>query len=338
MAGQGEDVLCEGDLASATAPPRQVAGLPPAVDLALGSHHGCALAARGTVWCWGANGYGQFGDGSTLTLRTQAQPVPSVSTAKQLVGGADHVCALLEDRTVRCWGRNNRGQLGDGTTVHRSTPVSPLGLSDVAKLVAGYDSTCAFLAAGVKCWGANDFQQLGQWGKTESSVPLDAVLDFTAFDTSIGRGHACQVIGDGSIHCRGDHTKGQLGDAKASEVGGNSASARPAELALGGSHTCALVHGLKANPPGGFVHCWGDNSYGQLGDGTVVDSPSPKWVVADEVAVQLSVGLNHSCYVDKNHDVWCWGFNFYGQAGRGYTPGAPQYYQVTHRQKVSGLK
>jgi alpha-tubulin suppressor-like RCC1 family protein len=130
--------------------------------IAAGGFHTCALLTTGAVECWGWNGYGQLGDGTTHN-RVLPVPVSDIGSVIKLAAGYGHTCALLSDSTVKCWGWNVAGQLGDGTTTNRSTPVSVSGLSGVTDLAAGYLHTCALLNdKTVKCWGGKRFRTTRQ--------------------------------------------------------------------------------------------------------------------------------------------------------------------------------
>src|SRR5205823_12201247 len=116
--------------------------------------HNCALVHNGGAWCWGENDKGQLGDGTTTNRSTPVTVSGLPLNLAQIAAADDHTCALLVTGTVKCWGLNNKGQLGDGTTSDRSTPVTVAGLTGVAKITIGDAFTCALLNSGdVECWG-----------------------------------------------------------------------------------------------------------------------------------------------------------------------------------------
>jgi len=161
--------------------PVEVIGISNVSQIALGDEHSCALLSDGIVKCWGWNGYGQLGDG---TYEDRWVPTPVLGApvsgiwlkAKAIALGDDHSCALISDGTVKCWGYNYYGGLGDGTLENRNIPVEVLNLSGVKALTAGQYHTCGLLSSGViKCWGGNEYGQLGD-GTTQNKLkPLTGV-------------------------------------------------------------------------------------------------------------------------------------------------------------------
>jgi alpha-tubulin suppressor-like RCC1 family protein len=259
--------------------PVDVSGLSSGVTaLAAGGYHTCALLAGGGVKCWGANGTGQLGDGSTSQHNTPEDVKDLESGAIGLTAGALHTCALLESGGVKCWGFNGSGQLGDGTIANRSKPTDVDGLTSGATTVAaGYAHTCAALAAGgAKCWGYNLYGQLGDGTNTDSLTPVPVSgLTTGVAALAAGGNHTCGRLTGGGLKCWGYNEDGQLGDGTTTDsstpvdVGGLTSGA--ASVTAGGRHTCA---GLES----AGVKCWGNNDYGQLGDGTHTLSSTPVYV------------------------------------------------------------
>ena len=185
----------------------------------------CALMDTGTVKCWLL----QNDDGDPLAL-TPPAPVPGLSgevTAVTVSGSYSdyyegHACALLTDGGVKCWGANNNGQLGDGTTTPSATPVSVAALGGEAIAVAaGSEHTCAVLEnGGVQCWGSNGDGQLGDGTREQSSVPVDvsdladaavAITAGGAYGSGVGA-HTCALLANGGVQCWGSNEAGQLGN------------------------------------------------------------------------------------------------------------------------------
>ncbi len=232
----------------------------------------------------------------------------------QIETGGGHSCAVLGDGTVRCWGKNNLGQLGDGTTSQRTTPVTVSGISDAIQVTTGADHTCALLAGGgVKCWGDNTFGQVGNGtgGATNALSPVTVEEITTATQLSAGGDQTCAVLSNGSVRCWGDNTFGQLGNgsvltsSRTPQVVTSVSNATQA--AVGTNHSCALLGN-------GTVACWGRNLFGQLGEGSTASSPTRVFVDGLTNANDLSSGHQHSCAAQTG-EIRCWGRNNAGQLG-----------------------
>jgi alpha-tubulin suppressor-like RCC1 family protein len=245
-----------------------------AIALAVGRDHACVIVTGGDVKCWGANDGGQLGDGTHGSADTPLTVASIGRPAVALAAGSSHTCALLDDASVVCWGANDSGQLGDGTNDDRSAPTTVDGLpSGVTALSAGLAHTCALAGGKVYCWGANDLGQLGDGTDTGSTSPVavDGLDSAAQLDT--GASHTCVVDSGGMVSCWGAGASGQLGDginaSSTTLVQVDSLSAITiVEVAGGGTHTCARTQGAN-------VKCWGANTRGQLGNGTLISSPVP---------------------------------------------------------------
>lgn len=193
--------------------PTQVPGMSNVAQLSGGNYHTCALKASGSVECWGNNEKGQLGQGRDSTQEKKGDspaPVVGLSDVVDLSLGFFHTCAVLRDTTVKCWGLNDAGQLGDGTTHDSNRPVTVPGLSGVKQLAAGESHTCALLVdQQVKCWGSDEFDQLGTSESRSSRSPEHA--DLVAPATQIAAGNAFNCAGSTShLQCWGINTAGQL--------------------------------------------------------------------------------------------------------------------------------
>jgi len=288
-------------------------GITTGVGVAVGKDHSCALLASGSVQCWGSNATGQLGVGSGTTSSSVPVTVPSLSGVVSLVAGTGFTCARKSDGTVRCWGLNGSGQLGDGTfTNPRFSPVSVIGLNDATRIVAGATHACAVRGNGaMACWGNNNQGQLGTGNLTGSTSPTPVVDVTEATDMVAGLRFTCALDGDGHVFCWGDNDVAQLG------IGSTSDNAtRPTrssfglgamDLGAGESHACLVS-------PGYFLFCWGANGSGQLGLGTTSSFEVSFRGVFGGV-LEMAGGRRHSCLLSTTDVVQCWGENALGQLG-----------------------
>lgn len=328
--------------------PMDGAGLSAVEGVATGDFGACALVSGGKVMCWGQNSTGQLGDNTAIS-RFVPQGVVGISGATAIAGSATHTCALvngsvkcwglgyglspvdvagiagasaialgwdytcvlLNNGSIKCWGRNDLGQLGDGTTTPRPTPVDVIGITDATAIAIGYNVTCAVLHdGGVKCWGRNDSGQLGDGTASEyrsTPVTVAGISGATAVATS--GVHTC-VVAAGQVKCWGFNGWGALGDGTtenrltpgaAVDLGGATATA----ITIGWSHTCVLVSD-------GSMQCWGSNAAGQLGDGTRLTRSTPAAVLGIRGSAAIAAGGQHTCALVAGH-VLCWGSTDSGQ-------------------------
>ncbi|KAB2583426.1 hypothetical protein BS297_20700 [Rhodococcus erythropolis] len=213
--GQVGDGITTGDWSTAV----DVVGLSGAGALTAGVRHTCALMLGGTAKCWGYNGYGQVGDGTT-TNRSTPVDVVGLSGAGALTAGVRHTCALMPGGTAKCWGDNEWAQVGDGTTTDRLTPVDVVGLSGTTAPTAGAAHNCALIPGGTaKCWGNNSSGQLGDGTTTERSTPVD-VIGLTGI---VGPG----VPGNPEPVCKSTYFVGVRGSGQAPQGALPSASTYP---------------------------------------------------------------------------------------------------------------
>jgi hypothetical protein len=186
-----------------------------ALRIAAGGYHTCALTSTGLVQCWGSNGYGELGNGSTTNSITPVTVTGLSGPIAALAAGAQHTCALTDAGTVQCWGYNPYGQLGNGGTANSSIPVTVTGLSGPATaVVAGGYHTCVLTSAGaVQCWGHNVNGQLGNGGTAKSAIPVTVTgLSESATALAAGTNHSCALTSLGALRCWGINANGQLGD------------------------------------------------------------------------------------------------------------------------------
>jgi hypothetical protein len=304
-------------------------GLGPGASIvAVGGRHTCAAALLSEVWCWGANDEGQLGVGTTTDslrpVRASAVGELRDGIPMTLSAGRAHTCALSigdVDTVVHCWGANNEGQLGDGTTTDRTRPVE--AVTGALGLAAGQEHTCVITdTRTVSCWGRNDVGQLGTGtaGGNESSpqtVPgLADIVDIAADDNN-----TCAVDENGDAWCWGSDTHGQLGDGGGSSgtpeatpvaVSTTGVSGGFLQIDVGNRHVCALAESSA-------VYCWGSDSAGQLGNGTATpDTSRPSVVTAGgRPFVSVDAGGDSTCATSRDGQAYCWGDNSAGQLGTG---------------------
>jgi cysteine-rich repeat protein len=324
------------------------------IALAAGASHTCALLREGLVRCWGDNGTGQLGLGTTSKLSGQPPYknglVPLGAAAVAITAGASHTCVLMADQSVRCWGANADGQLGLGNTdtigddeVPDATHAAvPLG-ANATVVTAGGNDTCAILQDGsLRCWGRNDYGQLGL-GNTntigDNELPSAAVAEVTLGDTAAavaaGGDHTCAIlgslggVGSSSVRCWGRNDLGQLGLGNTTEIGDNELPTAVAALAFLNGPFDAIVAGAtrtflhQSNDNG--VEVWGDNTDGGFGFGTSEDfSMLPATMLGNltfngALVLEVSAGAYHACVRTQNQLLRCWGVNNKGQLGLGNT-------------------
>jgi alpha-tubulin suppressor-like RCC1 family protein len=276
--------------------PVQVSGLNSVIAVAAGDEHSLALKGDGTVWAWGANGSeGRLGDGTSINRPSPVQ-VTGLTDVKAIGAGFRHSLAIKNDGTVRAWGWNGYGQLGDGTLDNsRRTPVQTVGLGGVAAVAGGYGHTIALLDDGsVWSWGRNINGQLGNGTTTDRATPAPIGGLVGVVDIAAGDYHNLAVLVDGTVRAWGLNSSGQLGDGTLTQratPGAVSGLAEVADLAAG------LAQSLAAKTDG-TAWAWGDNRFGKLGDGTTVERrPAPVRVSGAGNASAVAAGNEHSLAV-----------------------------------------
>ncbi len=289
------------------------------VELSSGGRHGCARLDDGKIRCWGSNDSGQLGIASTLSIGDDEDPADAQEMllgkpATRVAVGGNHSCVITNEAKVRCWGRNNSGQLGYGHNQSIGDNEAPNSAGDISLIPAslpadtpatglalGNEHTCALLGTGdVICWGRNDQGQLAtgnnqDWGEQAGETPSELLpidLGGPAVAIAAGAKHNCALLADGNVRCWGDNGKGQLGLGSTDDVGIDLAPIEVEPVLLGGSaiaitaageHSCAVVEDPIA---GNSVACWGTNPDGRLGYGhtlTIGDDEDP----IDAGAVEL---------------------------------------------------
>lgn len=276
-----------------------------------GQAHSCLLRQGGTVWCWGDGTHGARGDGSTSGVQQVPVQVPGLVNYAAVSAGGHRTCALSAAGAASCWGENQYGQLGDGSTTSRSSPVGVAGGTSFAKIYAGPSGgpgnvasfSCGLQAGGTAwCWGWGSFGD-GTLPAVHAS-PMQ-VVNVPAFSMlALGTANACGLSLPGEAWC----------------FGGSGAPTAPAAghvftaLTAGWAHFC----GLKAN---GEAWCWGSNNFGQLGDGSTVNRTSPVKVTGGPFTT-IDAGVETTCALAVDQTAWCWGIH--GGNGDGTPPRGAQ--------------
>jgi alpha-tubulin suppressor-like RCC1 family protein len=328
-----------------------VPGIPraDASTLAVGYQHACAILGDGSLRCWGANSYGQLGQGTTTDVgdnageSTVAVDLGAGRTAVAVSAGEYHTCAVLDTGQLRCWGYNGEGQLGQGNTASigddpgETTVAVDLGPGRTAVAVAaGSRHTCAVLDTGqLRCWGANDYGQLGQGntnnigdnpGETPVAVDLGAGRKVVAVSAGY---HTCAALDNGQLRCWGYNAFGQLGQGDTDNIGDNPGETT-VSLDLGAGRTAVALSASTNDAcvvlDTGQLRCWGYNGSGQLAQGgvnNIGDQPGETTAAVDlgpgRTATAVSVGYAHMCALLDTGQLRCWGINDFGQLGQGNT-------------------
>lgn len=288
------------------------------VPLATGGDHTCAIVTGGALKCWGKGTSGQLGNNSIVNSSVPVQVTGLTSGVVAVTAGYAHTCALTSAGGVKCWGRNNLGQLGNLSTADAYTPVDVYGLSSgVAAISAGNQHTCALTTGGgVKCWGRNEeVGLLGNGSTVNSASPVDVTgLSSGVVSLNAGYMHTCVVTTAGAIKCWGSNIYGVLGNGMSSP----SAISTPYATSLtsgmlatsqGTYRTCALS-------AAGGLKCWGSNEDGMLGNGSTVSSLTPVQVTGLSSGVAAVAGnYSHTCALTTAGAVSCWGRGYEGQIG-----------------------
>jgi alpha-tubulin suppressor-like RCC1 family protein len=298
--------------------PVAVSGIASAREVSGGGYHTCALLS-GSIDCWGYNKFGELGNGTTKGSATPVA-VGGITNAIEVSGGTFYTCALLSSGGIDCWGENGFGELGDGTFTERTTPVGVAGITNATEVTAGELSTCALISGGsIKCWGYNGFGELGN-GSTvpeysPTPVAVKGITNAVAV-SAVGDFHTCALLSTGSIKCWGYNEDGELGNGTITEDSTTpvlvSGIGNAAGVEAGSFFTCAWRTSA-------IVNCWGENYFGELGNGTTENSSTPVQVSGITTATGVTAGTSHACARLIGGGVDCWGENLDGQLGNGTT-------------------
>lgn len=304
----GDGMVTDGEGCDASAPWCQACKVKP--DISLGSEHSCAVLPTGGVKCWGRGDEGQLGNGESEDQLVTVDVVGLTAGVARVSAGGSHTCALTQAGSIKCWGSNYGGNLGNGSEARQLVPVDVEGLTEpVTSLAAGASHTCARLASGaVKCWGMNDYGQLGDGTYENRTTPV-GVVGLSTGAAAVATGpwalHTCAIMESGAASCWGENSGEQLGSGS---FPGDGTSNTPREV-LGRSgivamamadYTCALL------APQGTIDCWGiDAVYLDSSEGLTSGFAG------------IAVGAVHMCGLTLSGGAKCWGSNNHGAVGDG---------------------
>ncbi len=300
--------------------PYLVAGGATWIDLSAGDVATCGIKADGTAWCWGGNWDGRAGDG-TKTDRMVPVAVLGGGTYTGVGFASGTPCAIRSDKSLRCWGSEDTGGLGNGeeeNTAYRYVPVPVSGGHTWTKVVGHLETTCGLKTDGtIWCWGNNGMQQLGSAAPAESPTPLQLPGADVWTDIAVAYTHACGIKNDGTAWCWGERYGGKLGDGGVT----TGSTATPVQVAGGGTwsklaagedSTC----GIKTD---NTLWCWGERSYGRIGDGGATSGNQTTPVQIAGAWTKISVAFGHACAIKTDGSAWCWGDGDQGKTGAGNT-------------------
>jgi len=289
-------------------------------QIVAGDSHTCALSDKGKLFCWGSNANGQVGNDSQ---QDQLEPIEIQIPEEKVLSiaaGTEHTCALTGAGNVYCWGRNDSKQLGVGASPQFS-PILVPNLTNVQSIAAGGNHTCVLLIGGkVQCWGDNQRGQLGNNNLVPSESPITVENLPVIKSLTAGFDHTCVITETNAGMCWGGNGAGQLG------IGNTESSVKSPTnvqnlqsglLAIKSfkSHTCAIKESA--------IDCWGNNQYGQLGNGQqgvgVYSSVPVEVFIQKNQFVSIGTGNDFTCVRTKDGLVYCWGKNDSGQLGNGST-------------------
>jgi alpha-tubulin suppressor-like RCC1 family protein len=294
-----------------------------------GGSHTCALTSDQRAWCWGYNELGQLGTGSASgpeTCTGAVGPFPCSTRPvriagdrhyRQITAGDNYSCAVANDYRAYCWGTNEFGAIGDGTTSRRLSPVPVGGGLRFRQLDGSFFHTCGVSHPDgrVYCWGDNSQGQLGDGTRTSRLSPVPVLGGLSFRQVSTGDLHTCGVTTSNEAYCWGHDNVGQLGNDAA-----RARRDRPVPVAghrrfllvtAGSDHTCGVTAAHVAL-------CWGLG--GQIGDGQTTNRFTPRGVAGGLRFDQVTAGLLHTCGETTTHRAYCWGVNGRGQLGDGGPP------------------
>ena len=297
--------------------PNAVAGGLSFASVSVSRRHSCALTPAGQAYCWGQNGLGQLGDGTTTTRTSPVAVQGGIAFASLAPSASSHSCGLTAAGRAYCWGYNGAGQLGDGTTTNRTAPVAVGGGLTFARLGVGTNHTCGITAAGAAyCWG--DGSYMGNIVPPQtivnatSPVPVLGGVKFAAIGAGHLLGGTCGITAAGHPHCWGERANLAMPGTALWTPAATPTSFAFASIAPGHRHSCGI-------DTDGAAYCWGENGSGQLGDGSTTGRTQPTAVSGGLRFKSVMPGDRFTCGETTGGEVYCWGEGGFFAMGNGGT-------------------
>ena len=274
-----------------------------------------ALTVNGDLYCWGANGHGEVGNGST---EDQYTPVKVLENVKDFYSNYERSAAITTNGDLYCWGKNGYGQVGNGATADQYTPVKVL--KNVKKFNS-YDAASAALTTNgdLYCWGYNWYGTVGNGSTVDQYTPVKVLEDVKDFYSCSYLSSAITINDD--LYCWGSDWHGQVG------TGTTGTSYTPVKVLENVKKFGSYSFTSSAVTTNGDLYCWGDNGNGEVGNGATADQHTPVKVLENVKDFYFYGGFSvTSSAVTTNGDLYCWGCNSGGAVGNGAT--ADQYTPV----------
>ena len=284
-------------------------------QVSIGYSYTIAIKDDGTLWAWGKNSIGQLGNGTTIQQLTPIQISAATDWIQVSASAGNFTLALKNNGVIYAWGNNGNGQLGDGTTINKTTPTIISGINTAIQISVGFDHSLALLSDGtVKAWGKNVYGQLGDGSTVDKWTPITVPGINSVTQISAGGESSFALLSNGTIKAWGNNDYGELGDGTTTQslapvtvLGVNSVT----QISAGGdNYALALLSD-------GSIKAWGNNRYGQLGDGTTTNRTTFVVVSGISTATQIAAGGYHTLALLSDGTVKAWGDNRAGQLGDG---------------------
>lgn len=278
------------------------------------NHHTCGITSSDKLKCWGHNYYGQIGDGSSKNNKSSPVEVDSSLKFKTVSAGVDHTCAVTTAGQMKCWGNNDLGQVGDGTTQTRSAPIVIDSKTTYKTVSAGSRYTCGITTSDqIKCWGSDPSRIVVGGNSVGQPVPTLLDASNTYLDVSAGsEWRACARTLSNEIRCWGLTGVGDGTEElrRLPTKVDSSTKYMSVQVSSSGATSCGITSTGK-------LKCWGWNNWGQLGLGDNAHRLAPVDIAEPASFTEVATGSGHTCGITNLNQIKCWGWNSIGQIGDG---------------------